>query len=554
MTVPFEPIAMRPSLRLALLPVAALGLAVSSSAQVVPRALLITDTELPGVPGRVVTNVTRIAPSHAGGIIATLTSRDFMGATTDSLLWGSLGASSLTRLDVSDASGPLQITRFDEIGGANADALASIVTTVAGAAVVADGQFVARRNETTGPGGSGWTSFSGLSFDGNGEPWFQGRYSGAMTGAGFFRRTTPIFLSGDTILGMPGVVSPAAAPAPGFDVSSDGAHWLAVVRTNANVRSYVVRDGSVLSAGGALLETGTTLPAAFQLSPGETYNFFGVVQIASNDRWAVIGGTPSEFIIRDGSMYRRDGDVVDGRTIANGAEAIALDDAGSIAYVVAVDDAGSTTPNAVFREETFLYQEGAAVDVDGDGVPDSAFTVSTIFGDRGRLAMTEDGAVYSIVRLDTPSGQRTALLVAEQALAAPYCSSAVNASGARARMQTLGSVAVAANDVTLRCVDMPVNTFGLFVTSRSRGFTANPGGSLGDLCIGGTIGRFNGLIQNSGSAGQISAAINAAALPEGGATVAAAPGDTWYFQCWFRDLNMGLPASNFSDGVELTFR
>ena len=30
------------------------------------------------------------------------------------------------------------------------------------------------------------------------------------------------------------------------------------------------------------------------------------------------------------------------------------------------------------------------------------------------------------------------------------------------------------------------------------------------------------------------------------------PGDTWHFQCWYRDANPGV-TSNFSDGLSITF-
>ena len=40
------------------------------------------------------------------------------------------------------------------------------------------------------------------------------------------------------------------------------------------------------------------------------------------------------------------------------------------------------------------------------------------------------------------------------------------------------------------------------------------------------------------------------AHPPGGVTVGS--GETWNFQCWFRDQNPG-PTSNLSDAVSLTF-
>lgn len=48
----------------------------------------------------------------------------------------------------------------------------------------------------------------------------------------------------------------------------------------------------------------------------------------------------------------------------------------------------------------------------------------------------------------------------------------------------------------------------------SAGFLANPDGSLGDLCLGGVIGRFISAIQVSGASGVISVTLDPAALPQ----------------------------------------
>lgn len=538
-------------------PIVALAglLAPLAPSQVTPRALLVTGDPVPGSPGRIVSQIERIGPNHSVGLLANIATSDAQSGTDlRSELWGTLGGQSFTRLERSDPTGPLQLTGIVEIPGGDAVSTGFIAETASGDAVIAGGQVIAREGEATAPSGAEWTRFVGLRMDASGTPWYRGRYAGAISGVGFFRGLVPVFLSGDTISGMPGTVSPAAAPFPGYDVTSDGQHWLAVLRTNANVSQYVVKDGAVLAAGGVPLVSGATLPAPFQASPGETYNTFDLVEIAGNARWAVLGGTPFDFILRDGTMYRRGDDVVDGEELANEMRAIALDDAGNIAWVARVKQGGVPGPYAAFREDALLFKTGDGVDVDGDGAPDPGYTITDVFGDRGRLVHGEDGAVYSIVRLSTPGGLRTALVGAGVLTAVPFCSSEVNTSGERARIVTLGSTAVLDQDVRLACIDMPANTFALFLASRDAGFTANPGGSVGNLCLGGTIGRFNSLIQNSGSAGVAEIAIDLGAIPEGGVASPAVPGDTWRFQCWFRDVSGGAPSSNLSDGVALTFR
>ncbi|MEL6714949.1 MAG: hypothetical protein AAFP86_14300, partial [Planctomycetota bacterium] len=475
-------------------------LAAPLRAQVTPRALLIVQEPLAGSPGRKVNTIERIAPNHAGGVLASVSTNDLVTSNDPrDVIWGSVGDTSFTRLVRADPSGPLALSAIDEIPAENAGVLAYIARSGPDALVVRDGAVVAREGEPTAPGGATWTSdLVGLKVDAAGDPWFRGRYLGASSGVGLFRGLAPVFVAGDTLMGMPGTVDQGGAPFPGYDVTEDGAHWLAVVRSTAGFRQHVVRTGELLSAGGVPLSQGATLPPAFQISPGETYNTFLQAEIASFARWAVWGATPSAFIVRDGNMYRRRGDVVDGRALGEGIRGIALDAAGSIAWIGRIDNVGSSDTWAVFREDTFLFEEGDGVDVDGDGAADAGYSVFSILGDRGRLVLGEDGAVYSLVQLSTPAGVRFALVVAELTLPVPYCSSNPHAGGDRARLQTRGSTAVLDDDLSLACIDMPQNTFALFLASRDAGFTANPGGSLGDLCLGGTIGRFNDLIRFSG--------------------------------------------------------
>ena len=138
-----------------------------------------------------------------------------------------------------------------------------------------------------------------------------------------------------------------------------------------------------------------------------------------------------------------------------------------------------------------------------------------------------------------------------------YCQAAVNSTGAPAKMSASGSNIVANNDLVLEALDLPPNAFGFFLTSTSQGFVAGPGGSQGNLCLGGAIGRYvgPGQIQNSGAAGTISLAIDNTQVPQPTGSVAIVAGETWNFQLWTRDVSGGggPPTSNFTDGYEVTF-
>ena len=135
-----------------------------------------------------------------------------------------------------------------------------------------------------------------------------------------------------------------------------------------------------------------------------------------------------------------------------------------------------------------------------------------------------------------------------------YCSPAiVNSSGAPAVLRALGSAVVADDDLTLEASSMPLHTSGYMLASLDEGFAAQPGGSQGNLCLGGTIARFRSQVMSSGAEGRFSIPVDLSSIPITPPT-AVLPGETWRFQCWFRDqLVFGITSSNFTDAVRVTF-
>ncbi len=139
-------------------------------------------------------------------------------------------------------------------------------------------------------------------------------------------------------------------------------------------------------------------------------------------------------------------------------------------------------------------------------------------------------------------------------LGTAYCQPAVaNSTGLPAKVTATGSHAVVDNSVELLASDVPVGQFGFFLASMSQGFQAGVGGSQGNLCLAGDIGRFNMPVLNSGAAGEMVQAVNLLAVPQPQGLVAVTAGQTWNFQLWFRDLNPG-PTSNLSDALSVSFQ
>jgi hypothetical protein len=139
--------------------------------------------------------------------------------------------------------------------------------------------------------------------------------------------------------------------------------------------------------------------------------------------------------------------------------------------------------------------------------------------------------------------------------AARYCTPGVPSStGQPGVIAATGSNVVQGNDVTLMASNLPLHSFGLFLTSRDQGNTYPVNNSQGRLCLGGSIGRYvgPGQIKNSGTSGAFSLAIDLTSLPQPLGHVTAQPGDAWSFQTWYRDANP-TSTSNFTDAVTVTF-
>jgi len=175
-----------------------------------------------------------------------------------------------------------------------------------------------------------------------------------------------------------------------------------------------------------------------------------------------------------------------------------------------------------------------------------------------QLSVTSGETVSGVVNLFGKDGTGTTLDVKQvpfSTLVGPvgqsYCGPAnLNSTGMPARVLASGS-AVAGDTLRLIADRLPPQQFGYFLASQTQGFVPNPGGSQGNLCLGGTIARLVAQLGNSGPTGQIVVDVDTSAIPLV-PPVSVQPGETWSFQLWFRDKNPG-PTSNFTDGVAIAF-
>lgn len=163
----------------------------------------------------------------------------------------------------------------------------------------------------------------------------------------------------------------------------------------------------------------------------------------------------------------------------------------------------------------------------------------------------------SLAVLDV-SHRRVHLFALSEGLGQVFCLSNPNNSGSVANTSASGSLFAAQGLLTLTCTEMTPNAFGFFIVSRTPGWTPNPGqgpGSVGVLCLGGAIGRLvgPGQIGFSGPQGRIALALDLSQQPTPLGPVPVQAGETWHWQCWFRETGSPIPAWNFSSGIRVTF-
>jgi hypothetical protein len=183
----------------------------------------------------------------------------------------------------------------------------------------------------------------------------------------------------------------------------------------------------------------------------------------------------------------------------------------------------------------------------------------------GRSQFTQDPHFLgSIEEFRVYRGARSAAQLAASYAAGPdvtdagtnYCGPAApNSTGQNGSLVASGSASASLGVLSLIASRLPNNAFGFFLTSQAQGFVQQPGGSQGNLCLSGAIGRYvgPGQIKNSGASGAFSLVLDLAATPQPTGLVTVTAGQTWNFQCWHRDAVGGNATSNFTDASAVAF-
>ncbi len=331
-----------------------------------------------------------------------------------------------------------------------------------------------------------------------------------------------------------------------FDVASDGTFILPVSFDDGTAqREAVLTDQGWRAVHGSSV-AGTNL----------TWNhgFTVYTACASGGRYVISsqGETPSGglegIVIGPGGVLAREGAPFGPLPGENagffGGEYVGMSTAGIPAFIAPVgtfDDVLVSGGQVLMRETTST-------------VSGTAVGISLSSGTSRRIAVGSAGRELLFVLSDPNANEVLALVEVEVGVTDGGCMAASNATGAVGGTRGLGTGIASANDLVIESFDLPPQQFTLLLASRMPGFIPGAGGSAGNLCLGGSIGRFNASVAAADAAGSVRTDVNLAAIPQGSGVVAAAPGETWYFQRWHRDVVGGVATSNFTTLLGITFR
>ncbi len=218
------------------------------------------------------------------------------------------------------------------------------------------------------------------------------------------------------------------------------------------------------------------------------------------------------------------------------------------------DDQGETNAGAIYLFERAPGSVGAWVQTAKIVATDPTFDAS--MGDEMAVSLSGKTAFIGS-RFSATAGDLVGeayVYDLEADIGTKYCTVTTNSTGQISTVTANGSLLVAANNLTLNAIQLPPNRFGYFLSSTAQGFFPLAGGSLGNLCLNGSVGRYTSSIFDTGSAGVAAQVVNPNAIPNASATPSMAmPGESYSFQAWHRDVVGGMPVSNFTEPVEVTF-
>jgi hypothetical protein len=360
--------------------------AAAPAAGAVATALLYERGPLPGAPlGHTVNSLSNTAVNQIGGYAASVNSSN--GVVTLSHIWGSAAGGPGGVLRTEGTFGPLVQTAFESFYGMSNSGSVAYSATGTGGPVGAfdsvwldDTPLAVEGDPITSIAGQFWRFASRPGVTGSGVPYWVGGITSVAGGGtenyGLFygAGATVVLLGGQVVPDLPFPLSLSSSVGFDYRYSALGTHYIAPVimasPSSAN-NDAVVMDGSGLMAGGTLLREQNLVPVAAGGNGVERWFAFDFMGITENGDWLVTGDTDApvatdEFVMKNGVILYREGDVLDGRTLTGAIEGAYMNENGDVAYVWDVVDA--TALEALYVNDQLALVEGDLVDLSGDGI------------------------------------------------------------------------------------------------------------------------------------------------------------------------------------------
>ena len=161
-------------------------------------------------------------------------------------------------------------------------------------------------------------------------------------------------------------------------ISDAGSNYIMAGRLEGpvDVNAVLIINGSAVSAGGVLVREGNIIPAAIGGDENE-YQNFDFLGINENQDFLLTGDSDGdfssdEFVMLNGVIVLREGDMLGDRVISGSIEAAFLTEDGDWGVVWDVDTpAGDNLEVLIFNGQIVL-SEGDLIDFNGDGVINAA--------------------------------------------------------------------------------------------------------------------------------------------------------------------------------------
>jgi len=342
-----------------------------------------------------------------------------------------------------------------------------------------------------------------------------------------------------------------------FWAATDGSSWLVL----GDLAGPTGEDDVVLVDGAVVLQEGAPVPGSGFAEPIATNGIHGA-SMDGGGRWFARGSnaqTGDDWVAAgpDSGVLCSTGEpVAPGSTErwedarhAEGFMGATGNRMGDHVVIGATDHPDPSLDTVVvLNGRHVVAREGDGVDLNGDGWANEGFFIDS-FGVED-LVLTDALDLLVVVTLRGASGAREGQALVrvrlDPGIGSVICAGVANSTGEGARLVALGSDVLAVNSLSLRAMDLPAGAASVFMLSRMPGLVLQPGGSQGQLCLGGSVGRFlgQGEVGHSSEGGLAALEVDLTHLPGGGVVGRPAPGDTLYFQAWYRDRQPGNASTN----------